>query len=69
MAVSLHLKPLRTHKLPEGYYVSYKQDSSNLDAIWSHCPQDPNQSKSNKSKEVPIEGVTFLSHVTCSGML
>ena len=67
--MSLHLKPLRTHKLTEGYCVSYKQDNSNLDAVWSHCPQDPNQSKSNKSKEVCIEGVTFISHVTCSVML
>ena len=61
--MSLHLKPLRTHKLTEGYCVSYKQDNSNLDAVWSHCPQDPNQSKSNKSKKDPIEGVIILRQV------
>ena len=36
-----------------------------IPSVWSvlrsHGPQDPNQSKSNKSKKDPIEGVTFLS--------
>ena len=31
--------------------------------------QDPNQSKSNKSKEDPVEGVTFLNQVACSVIL
>ena len=32
---------------------------------WSHGPQDPNQSKSNKSKKDPIEGITFLIQAVC----
>ena len=38
-------------------------------AFWSHGAQDPNQSKSNKSKEDPVEGVTFLNQVACSVIL
>ena len=30
-------------------------------ALWSHGPQDPNQSKSTTSKKQLVEGVTFLS--------
>ena len=35
-------------------------------ALWSHGPQDWNQSKSNKSNKDPVKGVTFLSQVVCS---
>lgn len=31
--------------------------------LWSHGPQDPNDSKSNKSKRQPVERVPFLSQV------
>lgn len=33
-------------------------------ALWRLGPQDPSQSKSNASKEDPIEGVNFLNSVT-----
>ena len=33
-------------------------------AVCSYGPQEPNQSKSNKSKKDPIERVTFLSQLT-----
>lgn len=37
--------------------------------LWSHSPQDSNQSKSNNSKKDPAEGVTFLSQMACSVIL
>lgn len=37
--------------------------------LQSHGPQDPNQSKSNKSKKDPVERVTFLSKVAYSAIL
>ena len=38
-------------------------------ALWSHGPQDSNQSKSKKSKKDSAEGVTILSQVDCSVIL
>ena len=35
-------------------------------ALHSHGPQDPKWPKSNKSKKDPIEGVIFLSQMSCS---